>query len=524
MQMLRLQLSMVSILALTLGQALAGKYGHNAQITPEDQKSSEKSHASFPKKKPPQQANHKRKTISENTEPKATANGRSENKVREQESSSPSKKARTEAKIPLKQQVETIKEQIEEARQEANAKRIRELYTEFESLDYSERAWDSYARTHKLYRWPSQSSSKQTVGGHLFFPQEILDWEDSTSSPYFGYLAKRIDTIWSLAIGAKFEHAVGKLYLGKVLHEIYGAFTDADAPPLIDRISKEAFADLRQCLNNSNACYAIGVNREGPYYITHKYFETNFCGKKEAEMHQKGGDLRNAFQLLVTKQADKSDFGDQQPTFKDFWELGEQGYKPAYLEAALLKEEGSERIKVLKTIAKEKKYAPAWDELGGIYEAQGQLEKARKYYLKAAKKGATEAYIDLGKSYVDDITSPSTQFRNPLENVPQENIDHAIKYFTRAGDKKHQEGWKYLARLYIHILDLKVKEKAERHVLEDHRDKARSALQRGMALGSAGCYHLMYNCYRKDFQKSIQQYGYPPQERLRDVIEEFLYK
>lgn len=516
MQILRLHLWMICILALTLIQALAGRHGHNNQMPPE-----EYSCSSLIRQKLPQKVNHKRKSIPKNKKPDLTVIGRAEDKVREQENSPPSKKVRTES---LKKQVESIKEQIEKARQEANDKRLRELHAEFENLNYSERAWDSYVRTHKLYQWRSQSSPKQTIGGYLFFPRDILDWEDSTSSPYFGYLAKRIDTIWSLAIGAKFQNPVSKLYLGKVLHEVYSPSLDQELPPLIDRLYREAFADLKQCEDNPDACYAIGVNRQGPYYITHKYFEENFFGDKAVPLHQKGGDIRNQFQALKAKQADKADFGDQQPTFKDLWDLGEKGYKPAYLEAARLKKEDSEYVKILKTIAQEKRYPPAWLLIASHYNLQKNTEKSRKYYLKAAEEGLAKGYIDLGISYAGDVSLPSSQFKKDLKTLPQEDIDQAIGYFTLAGEAKYQGGWKYLTHLYLDLLKARKQQGADSEELKNYYIKAYQALQKGMALGSAECYDVMFHCYSmQDFVSNVKAYGNPPNEHLRDDIEEFIY-
>src|SRR5690349_15860761 len=83
-----------------------------------------------------------------------------------------SEKTETTLKSSPFQDFYKIKDTLVQARREANTGLTTKCFNDFQKLPYSETEWKELLEQHPSYKWPSQISPKQTVGGHLFHPQQ----------------------------------------------------------------------------------------------------------------------------------------------------------------------------------------------------------------------------------------------------------------------------------------------------------------------------------------------------------------
>ncbi len=414
--------------------------------------------------------------------------------------------------------LEDIKQQIQEGHREPNWKRIYLGHKMFETLDYDESLWEIYARDSKAYQWPSQKNWKDVVGGHLFFPEKTLEWENIYPE---SYNLRRIDNLWAFAVGAKFNHALSKLYLAKMLDKLRSEYTDAATPEFFKRFYKEAFIDLKKSPDNPDACYVIGTNYRYNSYSVAEYLgeevdRVTLGCKNAIEWHETGKDLKNQFGILEVKSNAKSIY--IHPTADEYLALARAGYMQAYTKAAELIKDDKERKKIRKE-AIEKGYNIAWLGLGGMYKIRGRIDKARECFAKAGEIGITSGYIKLGISYLGDIQSEMEMKEKPLNTRTKEEIENGIKAFRLAGKAGNPEGWEYLARLYQQLYEKKLISK------EDYQDKMHDTLCEGTWLGSASCYHTAYfRLTDSTFSFILKNYGMPPQHELRYTIEQFINK
>jgi hypothetical protein len=437
--------------------------------------------------------------------PDSTIKKRKFDALNNSEESARNKKPTMQDSSTLDTQLSTLKEDLENAWLEANSTKIRQALETFNNLSYPEEAWENFAASHLIYRWASQPSWKETVGGDLFFPWQILDWE---VEPAYQYLLRRRDTIWSCAIGAKFKHPISKLFLGKMLDQIRSAHSEEDTrPEIIDSLFKQSLLDLKENLNGSPSSplsnYLLAYNVWHYPYLVPSYLDEREIDDEYA-LAQKGGDIRNSFQALKTRQRNKRDFGDRQPTIEEYLQLAKQGYGRAYIEASFLAETREEKKSILNQ-AINAGYFPAWIHLGYLFNEERNREEERSCYLKAGVYEWTRKHFD---------------------DISKEDFNKAVHYFRLAGESKNQQGWENLVRLYA---DAQIYEKAhniKNNYETDYDREIFLALQEGIKLGSDRCYHWAYCWYDKSvFQTLIDVYGYPPQtKRFLQELQSFLYE
>lgn len=411
------------------------------------------------------------------------------------------------------EKIKTVCEKIEESHKEADWVGIYNAFLSFHALKYPESEWQYLGEQLNAYKWPSQNTWKEVVGGQLFFPKKTLEWKDNI---YESYHLKRIDNLWAFAIGAKFNHALSKYFLVRMLDEVRSDYTDAPQPKFFENLYRESFDDLKKCDDNSDSCYIIGIN-----YVTYPYLSTTYVATEEdkdisnsgeaIKWHEKGGDLKNKFQSLRVKAAAKALYSS--PTADDYLSLAREGYMAAYVNALNLTEDFEERKKITsESLGQGYKYP-----LPQLNGNKKEVEVVRKSYIKSGENNVPQAFVMLGISYVGEIIHQFRRDRIDLKKVSPKEINTAIKAFTTAGKLKNQEGWNYLSSLYQELY--------EQNLLgeKEYREKILSSLEEGVKLGSAACYHKSFlHLPTKAFAFFVKHYGYPPQMELRDNIESFL--
>ncbi|OJW51207.1 MAG: hypothetical protein BGO67_12865 [Alphaproteobacteria bacterium 41-28] len=420
------------------------------------------------------------------------------------------KKARLNEEESLANEILSISRQIQKAHRKADAGKIYKAYKRFMKLDYEPEHWQSVGNMLKPYQWPSQKDWKEIIGAHLFHPSSAIECEES---PCYQYLLKLKVALWAFAIGAKFKHPVSLYYLAKEIDEIRFSYSDADKPEFFTRSYADAFADLEKCQDNADACYILGRA-----YQTYPYRGEEFEPEKAYELFKKGDSLRNKFQMLETTRHYQSNL--TPPSMKDYCALGNQGYGPASIQAARLAQDFKGKLKILKETSRQG-YAPALLEIAYLYEEEKEVEKARKYYLKAGEKEVSQAYIDMGQSFVGDVMMNSKEFRKDLKTLSQKDIDQAVHYFTLAGEKGNPKGWDYLIMLYV---DLYGERSLTKQKKKDITRKIFQTIQKGIAVGSARAYHMAFVHFRPSFEILVKKYGPAPQEKLYVTMESFLNK
>ena len=136
-------------------------------------------------------------------------------------------------KLPQKslpQKVEDIRLQVQEGFKDASADKIYQAFRDFEALK-GKKKWEALGRELGLSKNSSQKSWKDTVGASLFSLEDIMTWEDHYSDKY---KFRRRDTLWALAIGARYNDPLSKFYLAKILWGIQEDCTeDVDRYPNI---------------------------------------------------------------------------------------------------------------------------------------------------------------------------------------------------------------------------------------------------------------------------------------------------
>jgi hypothetical protein len=328
-------------------------------------------------------------------------------------------------------------QKLETAHKAVNVKEILDVYHDFSSLDFPAEMWKAYRLRQGIYQWPRQQDDKQAVGGDLFFPKWAHEWADSFEQKK---LLKRKDMVQTFAIGAKLNNPVSLYYFVNTLETIRTDFSLQDTPDLLYQFYQQAFKDLEQCTDH----HILGWNTWRPPHLLRSNSEKAF------NLHTKGGDLRNRLQVLELRsiRGGTRFTSFTKATLEDYLEVAREGYGPAYLKAAELATDPETKVSILKE-ALEKGYTPAFIEMGSLHGMQGNLEEERKYYEDAAQAGISEGYVDLGRTYVGNIMSPS---REKVEALTEEQIEKAEYFFWLAGEAQDPNGWDHLARLYSVLL------------------------------------------------------------------------
>ncbi|AIL12423.1 hypothetical protein IM40_01035 [Candidatus Paracaedimonas acanthamoebae] len=405
----------------------------------------------------------------------------------------------------LEKALTPILDEIKKAYSEAERHALKWAYDDFMKLDYPDPVWADYAQQLKVDSWPAQTTGKERVGAHLFFPPHALEWFDC---PYRNHLLKRFDYLWGFAISAKLNHSLGKYLLVDALHQIR-RYEEPKLTPFFQEYLRTVVAELNQCLNHPDACYLLGRGQTGnyPYLISR-------CDRTlpEDELFRRHPDhLRNQYYAL--KETDDY-WTYQESMVKKYLDLARQGYFPAYLRAADRAKDVQEKIQIL-TEASEKGYGLAFLELGYLYEG----EQAVSCFQQAAENGISTGYIVLAKSLIGDPRPHMKQWRKDLTHLSQKEADQlteqAAEYFKKAGEAHDPKGWEYLIVLWKERFET-AKAQKDQSKMQFYWPKLTDAIQDGMHIGSAYAYLQAQVYFKKPyFEGRVRAYGYPPQGDIR---------
>jgi hypothetical protein len=438
----------------------------------------------------------------------------------------------------LKKHITAIAGDIKKAHEEADVKKILQSYQAFKKLKTKDIEWEALGQTLRVTKWPSQANWKEAVGGDLFFPKKVIDWEVTSTE---AYRLERIDTIWALVIGAKFQHPFSTYYLARILDNIHSNYTDAEKPDLFLDLYSKAFRNLKQYQEISDTCYMLGRS----HFSTGALLD-RLDHARSMKYHSKGKSLKDQYQILIIRGLYDKIY--TPPVSEDYLDLARKGHQLAYLEAARLLKEVDKKLGVLNE-AVGNGYVSALIGIGEIYESlykkspstkkhdtniEALLQNAREHYQKAGKQGVSEGYIRLGKTYVGDIIfDNSYELKEKFNSLPLETIENAVLCFKQAGEMHNPQGWDYLAQLY-HNLYQQAESEARKmgYNLSGEWDKKKDIysqqvyefLQKGIALGSQSAYDMAYRIFSPEAFKEIYiKYGPAPQEKsFREAIEKFL--
>lgn len=403
----------------------------------------------------------------------------------------------------LVDKVERIQNEIKRSHTEASVDTLRQLNKKFRELGDKEDQWEEVAKKINAHQWPSQNW-KQTVGGYLFYPDNV---NEILSSPYTDHLIKRIDMIWAFAISAKYNHPLGQYYLARTLDDIRSSYTTAHKPKFFNHLYKKSLTTLSSCQKHPDACYILGIN-----YLdcSYKVGIFDFNSKKAFRLHEKAGDARNKLEALEVKRTCKKSFSP--PSIQDYLLLAKEGYGPAYVKASDIAESFEEKLSYLKE-AEKLDFLPALVEIGDLYKENEYFENAYKYYKKAGEKGISMGYVKISIMLLGD-RELFPEYKKQLTNISQEDINNAIHYLSLAGKAKDPEGWNQLVSLYKDLYDF--------HKNENYNSMLRSSVEEGLRLGSSKAYHEAHTLFHDRFLDIINTYGPPPQDNLYQTIKEFL--
>ena len=400
--------------------------------------------------------------------------------------------------------------------------RLHQASKAFQKLDYPQTDWQTIARQWNVYKWPGQDG-KRTVGGHLFYPDNV---NDLLSSRYTIGLLERIDMIWAFAIAARHQHPLGQYYLGWTLDRVRARYTKADRPEFLTSTLRDSLNTLYQCQDHPDACYVLGVNRTDCSYQGQgvifdisekksiKIYEKGIAGREKGlRFYEKGGTLQNRFAALKKRFYSSNDPMIQRPTADEYLVLAQEGYAPAYVEAFELMENNFNLEMYYLEEAVKLNFPQAFISMGLLYEGRKDFENAIKYYEEAGKKGVGKGYIKMSEM----LSGGDLGLEKYAQNIPQiseENIQKIIHYLTLAGKADEPEGWNQLAYLYGNLYKV-------------HHDKKyvkllASVVEKGVRMRSDQAYAQVRDHFSKSMEDVVQTYGRPPQADLYKDIESFL--
>jgi TPR repeat protein len=463
----------------------------------------------------------------------------------------------------LTKNIAKIQDLIIESHEEASAKKVFEAYSSFQALEYNETEWESLARTLEAYKWPSQSTWKESVGGHLFFPEETVDWAKEHEVKYnhhwarrndaHGYLLTRIDNLWAFVIGAKFNHPVSTFYFGKMGEEVWSNYNCGVFINFFKKFCEKALKDLEKCTDNPDARYVLAFS--GNYSDEEAY---KFCLQGETTTSDRYHAL--LIKDYVSRYASKepTEVFNNPPKAQNFYDFGrENKYGPSLIKTALLAP-SSQKIPILMSLSRGG-YDLALLRLGDCFLEEANVAMAREYYLKAAESGISRGYIKLANTYVGNRIheAPFEYPKKKFKKISQEDFDKAVCYFNLATQAKNQEGAEHLITLYV---DLHEYEKSLSKTLPEkditksditrrwddgdvattiflvtsetrlkpgpYNKDISAALKQGMKMGSARCYQWAVAFYEEEaFWQLLKKYGFAPQfKNFRIDVKNFLKK
>jgi len=362
----------------------------------------------------------------------------------------------------------------------------------------------------KAFRWPPQQTSRERVGGQLFFPDSrIHKWLETHRTEH---LIHRLDIIWGNVFAYKFKHSLAGFYVLKSLQEKY----DTPKSSFYSNLHTSIFQDLKQILDHPDVCYALG--RE---YGIYPYFARDYIPESDMKLHKRGKDLKNQFETLDLKSLYVK-YNSCRPTEKEFLELASQGYGPAYLKAADMAEERgdleeSERI-LRKALSAG--HTDALLHLASLYEERNQQDKAQEFLTQAGNENIAYSYLFQGIKLVGRIDiNNSHEEKEKLKKMPAETIKQAADYFIKSGKARDPKGFRYLGCLNLKLSEF-AKTKKERDYL---KSQALRAFLDGCTIGGICCLVDMHKMLSgKQFSEIIQEYKLEPYQDFLGYMEQFL--
>ncbi|MGL4426686.1 MAG: hypothetical protein ACRCUQ_02910 [Alphaproteobacteria bacterium] len=349
-----------------------------------------------------------------------------------------------EALLKLTQALEIVKRSVEKGCHPhmPDWELLLEANRYLKNLTYQESVWETYAKGLNATRWPLQETWKQVVGGHLFFPAWLFDWEHK---PYEAYKQRRNDTLWSCAVAAKHKHPLAAFFLSRELETIR-SLSCRDPKPVERLLFKMAVEGLKQAEKTPEVCYVLGVCYERNPDLTEVTFgepkDKKTWGLKNAvEWLERGNDRRSQFEALEIKSYGKASYPTS-PSADDYLALARSGYLSAYVEAASRVQDEAQRRQILEE-AVEKGDVRARLQLAADLKKKGFPKEARTAYRELGQRGISQGYLELGLTYIGEIDEPSI-----FEHRTPEDIAQVIQAFTLAGNMGDPRGWEHLVKLY----------------------------------------------------------------------------
>lgn len=387
----------------------------------------------------------------------------------------------TPSSFTLPLQLKLIEDQITQGHRKGSSRIINNAYKSFMKLTLSPQEWEQAAKLLKAQSWPFQKASKETVGGHLFYPRDVHALLDS---PYTEFMLLKPDMLRCLEVSANFHHTLGLYYLAYTLDIIYFSSPEGEKPQGLKEAYYKALNEMQEVKNNPDVFYILGRNYTEDSYKT-KALKIN--PKLGYDIHINGHDARNKFAALTVREKMK---GFEDPTFQEYEEISREGYGPAYIKLSTLSDSFEKKLEYLEK-ANASGFMPALIDIGLLYANNGNLKEAANYFLKAGQKGIAEGYINLGTLKVGNILLSRQARERLITQVSQEEIQEAISLFQLAGNLNYAKAWDYLAVLNIELF---------KQTLEiSYSHKLRSALVKGSKLGSLKAYELMETFFPEEF-------------------------
>jgi hypothetical protein len=408
------------------------------------------------------------------------------------------------AQIPsLKKTLEALKSSIEAAKSERSIASLVQSSINFDKLTYDSEDWEKNAKNLALEKWPSQTW-KQSIGGNLFYPQQISNILSSDSTHH---LARRRDILWCLALAASHKHPVAQYYLARKLDDIHDEHSSKPRPTLVTFLYKESLDVLEKCLHVPQACYIVASNYA---FEASKVGMREFNLKKSLELHGKGAihdslwGYQNRLALLLKRSLYPS-LELPLPTGKEYLAVGEYG--PSYIHAASLSKKFKKKEELLKkAISFNFPHANLY--LGALYEEKDKVQEALECYEQAGYLGVPRGYILLSQRLIGDQTLRYKT--HDLTKISREDLERSIAYLKKAGQAGDFEGWDQLLGLYRSLY--------EHYKNEEDFEQLLFALEKGIQMGSSYAYRQTQSMFPSRYKKILSTYGSPCHENILEYL------
>lgn len=386
-------------------------------------------------------------------------------------------------KKPLPKEMKKLCGKIVSGLRDADWKRIKYAFDKFQSIEYHSDEWEEWAKENKVSNWQGQTTSKEAVGAHIFFPKDIFFWE---TIPFEAYRLERLDYIWALAYSAFFGNPVASYFVADILGSIRKASTD-DAYPFFENTRALAVERMEGQQDHSDTCYTLGK-----HYVKQNPPDT----QRALSVYAKGGDLKNRYAALLIR----GDLSEQIYEGENDTVLGlaRAGFLPAYLELYSEKPEVDEAIYLEASDTFPQIRMP----LASLYRFLGKGAEANEQYHNAMEEGVAEASLQLAFAVLGDLREGKV---TNLRLIDMEIISQAEKQLMKAGKLGNPEGWYLCAILHRKLYQIGLEK------LSDYRSNMQSTLGFAAKMG----YQPSYICAQKvlkpqAYQRFVQLHGLPP--------------